>query len=119
MRQQLAGRTLAFAVLGVFAAIPGVDAGVNRGRSSARAEAPAAWAKAHASELVELYRWFHSNPELSFEEKETAARLAKELKGAGVEVTEGVAKTGVVGILKNGSGPTVMIRCDLDALPVT
>lgn len=87
--------------------------------SRARGEDAAAWAKAHVEELVGLYRHFHANPELSFEERETGARVAKELRAAGMEVTEGVAKTGVVGILKNGSGPIVMIRTDLDALPVT
>src|SRR5436305_1068859 len=78
-----------------------------------------AWAKTHQSELVELYKHFHTHPELSFEEYETGPRLAKELRAVGIEVTEGVAKTGVVGVLKNGNGPTVMIRTDLDALPVT
>src|SRR4051812_23856762 len=82
-------------------------------------EEPAAWAKAHQSELVELYRFFHTHPELSFEEYETAARVAKELRAAGIEVADGIAKTGVVGVLKNGAGPTVLIRTDLDALPVT
>src|SRR5262245_19326854 len=79
----------------------------------------ATWAKAHQSELVELYRHFHAHPELSFEEYETGTRVAKELRVAGIEVTEKVAKTGVVGVLKNGDGPIVMIRTDLDALPVT
>src|SRR5437868_14209090 len=83
------------------------------------AEDAAAWAKAHHSDLVELYQHFHLHPELSFEEHETAARLAKELRAAGLEVTEKFAKTGIVGLLKNGDGPTVMIRTDLDALPVT
>jgi len=112
MRRQFAGRASAFAIATFFAAccIP---------IESLQGEAPAAWAKAHLSELVELYRHFHSHPELSFEEKETAARLAKELRAAGIDVTEGIAKTGIVGILKNGSGRAVMIRCDLDALPVT
>ena len=85
----------------------------------ASGEEPAAWAKAHQSELVELYRYFHTHPELSFEEYETAARVAKELRAAGIEVTDGIAKTGIVGILKNGAGTTVLIRTDLDALPVT
>src|SRR5687767_1991229 len=87
--------------------------------SSAKAEVPQAWAKKHVVELVELYRHFHSHPEVSFQEKETAARLAKELRAAGAEVTEGVAQTGVVGVMKNGSGRTVLLRTDLDALPVT
>jgi amidohydrolase len=112
MRRQLAGRASVFVASCVFATfcVSG---------EQVRGEAPAAWAKAHLPELVELYRHFHAHPELSFEEKETGARVAKELRTAGIEVTEGVAKTGVVGILKNGSGPTVLIRCDLDALPVT
>jgi amidohydrolase len=84
-----------------------------------RAEEPKAWAEAHLPELVELYRHFHAHPELSFMEKETAARLAKELQAAGAEVTEGVGQTGVVGVLKNGPGRTVLLRTDLDALPVT
>ena len=83
------------------------------------AEEPRAWAEKNLDELVELYRHFHSHPELSLMEKETAARLAKELRAAGLEVTEGVGGNGVVGILKNGEGPTVMLRTDLDALPVT
>jgi amidohydrolase len=87
--------------------------------SRAVSEDAAGWAKAHQSELVDLYRHFHAHPELSFEEYETGARVAKELRAAGIEVTEKVAKTGVVGVLKNGDGPTVMIRTDLDGLPVT
>src|SRR5262245_44367477 len=86
---------------------------------STRGEEPRAWAAKHASELVELYQHFHAHPELSFEEVETAARVAKELRALGIEVTEKVGRLGVVGILKNGAGPTVMIRTDLDALPVT
>src|SRR5262245_12804522 len=86
---------------------------------SARAEEPKAWAQKHAGEVVELYRHVHAHPELSFEEVETAARVAKELRAVGAEVTEKVGRLGVVGLLKNGAGPTVMIRTDLDALPVT
>ena len=73
--------------------------------NSARGEQPAAWAKSHQEELIGLYRHFHAHPELSFEERETGARVAKELRAAGLEVTEGVAKTGVVGLMKNGNGP--------------
>ncbi len=69
--------------------------------------------------LVKLYRHFHQHPELSLQEHETAARVAAELKTAGYEVTSGVGGTGVVAILKNGAGPTLMLRTDLDALPVT
>jgi hippurate hydrolase len=85
----------------------------------ARAEAPAAWAKANLDKIFELYRHFHTHPELSFQEKETAARVAQELKAVGATVTENVGGTGVVGILKNGEGKTVLLRTDLDALPVT
>jgi hippurate hydrolase len=87
--------------------------------ASTRSEEPVAWAKGHLDELVEIYRHFHAHPELSFMEKETAARLAKDLLAVGAEVTEEVGGTGVVGILKNGSGKTVLLRTDLDALPVT
>jgi hippurate hydrolase len=66
-----------------------------------------------------LYMDLHANPELAFEEKETAAKLADRLKAFGYEVAVGVGGTGVVGLLRNGSGPVVMLRTELDALPVT
>jgi len=69
--------------------------------------------------LEQLYKHLHSNPELSFHEEKTAARIAQELNKAGYAVTPGVGKYGVVGVLKNGTGPTVLMRTDLDALPVT
>jgi hippurate hydrolase len=69
--------------------------------------------------LESLYKDLHSHPELSLMEVRTAARLAKELQALGFAVTTGVGGTGVVGILKNGPGPTVLVRTDLDALPVT
>lgn len=68
--------------------------------------------------LIDLYKHFHANPELSFQEAKTAARLAEELRHAGFEVTTGVGKHGVVAVLKNGDGPTVLVRSDLDGLPV-
>ena len=68
--------------------------------------------------LFDLYQHLHRNPELSFHEKKTAARIADELRKAGFEVTEKVGGFGVVGILKNGAGPTVLLRTDLDGLPV-
>jgi hippurate hydrolase len=76
------------------------------------------WCKSEIEELVALYRHLHAHPELSLQEKDTAARMAAELKTLGAEVTTGVGGHGVVGILKNGSGPTVLVRTDLDALPV-
>jgi hippurate hydrolase len=65
-----------------------------------------------------LYEHLHRNPELSAQEKQTAAKLAGELRALGYEVTTGVGGTGIVGVLKNGAGPTVMLRTELDALPV-
>ena len=68
--------------------------------------------------LGTLFDYFHRNPELSTMEVKTAARLAKELRAQGFEVTEKVGGTGVVAILKNGEGPLVMLRADMDGLPV-
>ena len=68
--------------------------------------------------LAELFDHFHRSPELSTIETETARRMAMELSLAGFEVTEGVGGTGVVAILKNGEGPLVMMRADMDGLPI-
>jgi amidohydrolase len=65
-----------------------------------------------------LYMDLHEHPELAFQEIQTAAKLAARLKALGFEVTTGVGKTGIVGVLKNGPGATVMLRTELDALPV-
>jgi hippurate hydrolase len=83
------------------------------------AETPAEWIEEHLPKAIELYQHFHRHPELSFQEKETAARFAEELRDIGCEVTTGVGGHGVVGILANGEGPRLMLRADLDALPVT
>ncbi|MGY8749766.1 MAG: amidohydrolase [Pirellulales bacterium] len=83
-----------------------------------KAQEPKEWVKENLNNLVELYVHFHKTPELSFHEKETAARLASELKSVGAEVTENVGGFGIVGLMKNGDGPTVMVRTDLDALPI-
>ena len=82
------------------------------------AEVPRDWIEQELPKLIEVYHHFHANPELSYYESETAARLAQELKAVGAEVTTGIGGHGVVGLLKNGDGPTVMFRTDLDALPV-
>ncbi len=66
----------------------------------------------------DLYIDLHQNPELSAHETQTASKLAGRLRSLGYEVTEGVGGTGVVAILKNGAGPTIMLRTELDALPV-
>lgn len=68
--------------------------------------------------LGDLFLWFHQNPELSFREVETSKRLAEELRALGLEVTEGVGRTGIVSVLENGPGPVIMIRADMDGLPV-
>jgi hippurate hydrolase len=73
---------------------------------------------AEYDDLEKLYKQIHANPELSLQEEKTAARLAKELKALGFEVTEKVGGNGVVGVFRNGDGPTVLVRTDMDALPV-
>lgn len=71
------------------------------------------------ADLIALRRHFHQHPEIAFEEVETAALVAKRLTGAGLEVRTGIAKTGVVAVLRGGRpGHTVLIRADMDALPV-
>lgn len=69
-------------------------------------------------QIEQLYQHFHQHPELSMHESKTAAEVAKILRELGLEVTEQVGNTGVVGILRNGDGPVVMVRAELDALPV-
>jgi hippurate hydrolase len=68
--------------------------------------------------LEAIYKEIHAHPELSFMEVKTAALVARELRTLGFEVTEGIGNTGVVAVLKNGAGPTVLGRADMDALPV-
>jgi hippurate hydrolase len=81
-------------------------------------EEPRTWIEQNADDLVAIYQHFHAHPELSFQESETAARLAKELQATGAEVTTDVGGHGVVAVLRDGDGPTVMVRTDLDALPL-
>jgi hippurate hydrolase len=68
--------------------------------------------------LEALYKHIHTHPELSLQEVRTSDRLAHELRELGFEVTQNVGGHGVVGILRNGEGPTVLVRTDMDALPV-
>jgi hippurate hydrolase len=70
------------------------------------------------SYLADLFDHFHRNPELSLVEHRTAARMAQELRAAGFDVTENVGGTGVVAVMRNGAGPLVMMRADMDGLPV-
>lgn len=87
--------------------------------ASARPDYAEAIAADWQRSLGALWDHFHQNPELSFRETQTAARMAKELRGvAGMQVTEGVGGTGVVGLLRNGDGPTVLVRADMDGLPL-
>jgi hippurate hydrolase len=69
-------------------------------------------------DLEALYKDVHAHPELSMQETRTAALAGEGLRNAGYEVTTGVGRTGVVGLLRNGEGPTVMLRADMDALPI-
>jgi len=85
-----------------------------QGNSGIAAQVQAVYPRSEA-----LYLDLHQHPELSFHETETAAKLANELRQLGYEVTTGVGRVGIVGVLKNGTGPTVMLRTELDALPVT
>jgi amidohydrolase len=83
------------------------------GQTPESKEVEAVYPEAHA-----LYLDLHENPELSSHETQTATKLASRLRNLGYEVTEHVGGTGIVAILKNGAGPTVMLRTELDALPV-
>jgi hippurate hydrolase len=68
--------------------------------------------------LFQIYTNLHAHPELSFQEEQTAARLATELTQAGYQVTTGIGRRGVVAVLTNGAGPTILVRADMDGLPV-
>jgi amidohydrolase len=98
------------------------SAGAERTRAEGEAKERSAAVKqriaAEYERLEALYKHLHGNPELSLREARTSALLARELKEAGFEVTERVGGYGVVGVLKNGAGPVVLVRTDMDALPV-
>src|SRR6478609_1154231 len=68
--------------------------------------------------LDALYKDIHAHPEVAFQEEKTAAKLAAEMRAIGFEVTERVGKTGLVALYRNGDGPTIMVRTELDALPM-
>ncbi len=78
----------------------------------------AAIANDYDAHLEDLFKHFHANPELSHREFKTAARLEEAFRTLGYDVTESVGGTGVVAVLANGSGPTVMLRADMDGLPI-
>ncbi|MBI5688256.1 MAG: amidohydrolase [Verrucomicrobia bacterium] len=89
-------------------------------RADAAAAKPQVQARAEAEygSLFEFYKDLHAHPEMSFHEARTSKQLADKLRAAGLEVTENVGGHGVVAVLRNGSGPVVLVRSDMDALPV-
>ena len=100
---------------GLLAAGPRLEADSGR---RIKTDRPDPWIAELSPELVSLYMHLHTHPELSRQEVETSKRIADELTKAGAEVTPNVGKLGVVGVLKNGDGPVVLVRTDMDALPV-
>ncbi len=86
--------------------------------TAATAQTLAEAVRADMPALMEVYRDLHANPELSMQEERTPALLAKEMRELGFAVTEQVGETGVVAVMKNGPGPVMMLRADMDALPV-
>ena len=103
----LIGLILAFVALPASADRPSATNGVGE------------WTKTNFPGLLETYRWLHSHPEVSFQEKETAAFVAQAWRDSGYDVRTSIGGHGIVGVLINGDGPIVMLRTDLDALPVT
>jgi hippurate hydrolase len=106
---------IAVAALLLSAAAPAM---AETGGTPAGAALSAEVAKDYSANLKSLFEDLHANPELSFKETRTAAKLAKALKAMGVETTEKVGGTGVVGLIRNGAGPVVMLRADMDGLPI-
>lgn len=110
-------------VVALLAIAPLISHGQDRQASSSpefkeRLAAVEKQVEAELPNLVELYKHLHTNPELSLQEEKSAAQMAKELEKVGFEVTTKVGGTGVVGVFKNGKGPTILVRTDMDALPV-
>src|SRR5438309_10987943 len=113
----LACRAIAFGVGGSILAAGSIFAQEQPVEKIAQGELPS---------LLAIYKDIHSHPELSWHEEKTSAFVAKELRATGCEVTENFGKYdnpnlksyGVIGIMKNGTGPTVLVRTDMDALPV-
>ena len=109
-------------VAGLLAALVSQAAGFARAEVPAKAGATSpALTQTIAADyphLRSLYEDIHQHPELGFQEKRTAARLAAEMRGLGFDVTEGVGGTGLVALYRNGPGPVVMVRTELDGLPM-
>src|SRR4029079_4334874 len=111
-------RVLIFLLPTLLLALPRSNAQSGPAPSPAPGGADDAWVAAQNEDLVDFYQRLHTHPELSYQEVQTAATVAEALSKAGAKVTTGVGKLGVVGILENGPGPVVMVRTDMDALPV-
>ncbi|HVY68335.1 MAG TPA: amidohydrolase [Verrucomicrobiae bacterium] len=107
-----------FLALGALISTRAQAADAPRPVPAAAREMAAAFINSHYADWDALYKHLHTHPELSYHEEQTSRRIAGELRGAGFEVTEKVGGFGVVGVLRNGAGPTVLLRTDLDALPV-
>ncbi len=122
MRAPIASCSWSGVVAGLLAlAVVPLPAAGGAGKARRQDRAPATsdpWIAQHLDELVKLYTHFHTHPELSRAEVETSKRVALELEKAGASITSNVGGYGVVGILKNGEGPVVLVRTDMDALPV-
>lgn len=99
-------------------ALPAVFAVLSIGAAPARTESLADAIAGDYPYLESLFRHLHANPELSMQEFKTSDRLARELKELGFSVTRNIGKTGLVGTLHNGDGPVLVIRADMDGLPV-
>jgi hippurate hydrolase len=110
-------RTVLLAAVGALAVSGGAQAAGKLNVAKARAEIDGRFAT-EEPELLALYKDIHQHPEIAFQENETAAKLAKQMRALGFQVTEHVGKTGIVAIYRNGAGPTVMVRTELDALPM-
>lgn len=106
--------TSAILCAGVSAAEP-----VRRAVNAVEAQRVDAWVDGHLAELLAIYRDLHAHPELSLQEERTARIVAKFLRKRGYSVETGVGGHGVIGTLRNGDGPTLMIRGDMDGLPVS
>lgn len=104
--------TIAVSAAALAATLSAVSASAEDAATAAAIEAE------YDSYLAPLFADFHQNPELSFLESRTAAKIAAELQAAGLEVTTGVGGTGAVAMLRNGTGPLIMLRADMDGLPV-
>ena len=120
MNEWRAGKCIALAVLALSLMMVSHAPGENRPdakeRTKKKAEEVQQRLAADYDRLEALYKHLHANPELSLHEARTADRLARELKEIGFDVTEKVGGNGIVGVLKNGDGPTVMVRTDMDPL---